>query len=103
MNEIIVLEGLTAIKNRINLSSGFAHPNDKGCTIEMLRRLKNAGYLLDSLFIRDWALQNGFKVSDAEKLKEYVEGVNLGKKYRIGSSPYWKDDIIDFLEQKHRN
>ncbi|WP_267900360.1 hypothetical protein [Lentibacillus cibarius] len=37
----VILKGLYTIKKRINLSTGFTHPDDKGSTIEMLRKLKN--------------------------------------------------------------
>lgn len=96
----VVIEGLKSIKARINLSTGFVHPNDKGCTIEMLRKLKKAGYQIDPVLIRDWALQNGFEASYAEELKGFVTGVNSDKKYRIGNTPYWNEKTIEILEQR---
>lgn len=94
----MVVKGLQLIKNRINLSSGFVHSNDKGCTIELLKKLKKAGYTLDSTFIKTWAINNEFTPSHAEQLKEFVDGVNTNKAYRIGKTPYWKENIVKLIE-----
>ena len=94
----VVIEGLKLIKNDINLSTGFSHPGDKASTIDLLRKLKQSGYLLNSILIRDWALENEFNTRNAETLKDFVDGVNAGKGYRI--QPHWKENIITILEQR---
>lgn len=96
----VVIEGLRSIKNSINLSTGFSHPSDRSSTIEMLRKLKAAGYLLDGHAIGNWALQNEFSTKYANELKDYVDGVNAGKKYRIDKQAHWKDNIVDILAHR---
>ena len=96
----VVLEGMESIINRINLSTGFVHPDDKGCTIELLKKLKKAGYTLDPIEISSWASRNGLEFKDAEVLKDYVIGVNSDKRFQIGNSPYWKENIVAVLEER---
>lgn len=97
--DAVVIEALNTLKKNINVSTGFTHPNDKGRTIELLRRLKIANYSLDSLSMKNWALENGFNSKDAEQLRVFVDGVNAGKAYRIGNQPYYKENIVEILEQ----
>lgn len=96
----VVIEGLKSILSRINLSTGFVHPNDKGCTIELLRKLKSSGYLLDPIAIRNWVAQNGLDTKYADDLKEFVVGVNSDRRYQIGKTPYWNDSIIEVLKNR---
>lgn len=98
--EKVVEEGMKLIKEDINLSTGFSHPSDRSKTIELLIKLKQSGYILDPFQIRQWAIQNEFSVKYAEDLKDFVEGVNAGKRYRTEKFPHWKDTIVSTLEQR---
>ncbi|OAA94071.1 DUF1889 family protein [Clostridium coskatii] len=96
----VVEQGLKAIKGRINISTGFVDQRDKGSAIELLRKLHESGYRLNSNEIVAWASNNEFQSKYAQQLGDFVEGVNAGKRYRIGKKPYWKEDIVDTLKER---
>jgi hypothetical protein len=97
----IVIEGLKAIKNRINMSTGFVHPDDKASVIELLKKLNDAGHILVPSQITSWALQNGFQPKYAQELEGFAAGVISGKKYKIGKN-HWNENIIKVLEERSK-
>ncbi|MGE7840145.1 hypothetical protein ACQKNX_05070 [Lysinibacillus sp. NPDC093712] len=102
MNKVVI-EALKSIKNRINMSTGFVHPDDKASTIELLQLLKLNGYTLDPVYIERWALQNDFNSENAKKLREFVDGVNANKGYKTGKDPHWNEAIVTLLEERANN
>lgn len=102
MNKVVI-EALKSIKNRINMSTGFVHPDDKASTIELLKMLKSKGYPLDAVSIERWALQNDFNSETSKKLREFVEGINANKSYKTGKNPHWNEAIINILEERANN
>lgn len=94
MNESVI-RALEAITRRINISTGLVYPNDKECTVELLTFLKNKGINLEPNRIYDWCIENGWKDRHAKDLKEVVEKINSGHRYRFKKC--WNDNFLNSL------
>ena len=83
----------------------FDNLNDRVKIIELLMGLKRRGISFDSYSVEGWAKRNGWDKRSCEKLKEIVEGVLVGRKFRthrakvIKDSGEW-DKLIDFAMEK---
>jgi len=68
ISDPVVENALLAITKMVNLSTGIGHPRDKEYANENLRILKTKGHSLDPDVLRSWAIQNGWRSSDANDL-----------------------------------
>lgn len=96
----VVEEALKALTKRINLGTGLLHPSDKKAAVQLLRLLQQEGKKFDADSMRAWAVRNGWAPQGANQLKEVADGILLRKRFRVGDSPAWSDDIIDQLQQR---
>jgi hypothetical protein len=96
----VVEEALKALTKRINLGTGLLHPNDKKAAVQLLRLLQQKGYKFDADSMRAWAVRNGWTPEGADQLQDVADGILLRKRFRVGDSPAWSDDIIDQLQQR---
>lgn len=64
---------LERLTGRINLSSGLGHPLDKSAAVQMVQKLKAAGYPIDPSAIGRWALRHGWNAHAAAKLEALVK------------------------------
>jgi len=67
---------------------GLRDPSSRSGTIHILKNLKYHGYVLDPEQLRNWAIGHGWKVSDANDLRDYAEGVRSGRRYHTVADPF---------------
>lgn len=96
----LVEEALKTLTDRINLGTGLLHPSDKKAAVQLLRLLQQEGKKFDPASMRAWAVRNGWTPQGADQLKEVADGILLRKRFRVGDSPAWSNDIIDQLKQR---
>ena len=79
-----------------NESTGLSHPNDRDRLIETLRRLRDAGYVLDTGTVRTVLPGKGFTRRHVEEVVSLVERFNNGSRLQQkDSGPWWKDSVVD--------
>jgi hypothetical protein len=90
-------EGLKAIASRINKSTGLAHPNDLGATVELLGKLIDAGHVAAHVDEVTEHLTNTLKVPDDAVRQIVLVYETLALRQSDPSGPWWKADIVDQL------
>ncbi len=90
----LIEKALEAITARTNISTGLAHPNDMNAAKEMFVRLHREGEILLSNEIESWAIENGWKPSDAAELGSLGQQIGMGKQPRI-ERECWREDILE--------
>ena len=77
----------------INQSTGLAHPNDLGKTVELLRKLVEAGHVAQHPNeMIEFLKKAGVRERAAREISLGYEALVLAAGYDGG--PYWKEDII---------
>lgn len=96
----LIEKALKAITRRTNLSTGLAHPNDMNAAKEMFIKLHEAGEELLAQEISSWAVMNGWQEKDAKQLGTLAQQIGQGKKVRTSYGPFWRDDILEILNEE---
>lgn len=89
--------GLEAIARRINKSTGLAHPDDLGATVDLLEKLVDAGHVAnhpDQVFER---LTKTLAVPDDAAREIALVYETLVLRRDDPSGPWWKPDIVEQL------
>lgn len=63
---------LSILTQGINLSTGLTHPSDRNAARDLLRKLKDLGYVLCPSDVRNWAAQKGWPNGAAKDLATEV-------------------------------
>jgi len=77
---------------------GLRDPSSRSGAIHILKNLKYHGYMLDPNQLRDWAIEHGWKASDARDLSGYAEGILSGRRYHTVANPFGYSDIDRWRE-----
>jgi hypothetical protein len=64
----LIINALTAIHKRVNVSDGGTHPMDKDTIHETFNRLHDAGEILIKADIQDWLIDKGWASKHAERV-----------------------------------
>lgn len=80
---------------RVNHSNGLVSVFDKRDTVETLQALHRAGYRYDLDDLCVFALANGFRYGEVERLREYAEGVQKGHRFQLRAGRALRDDIVN--------
>ena len=77
------------------------HQSDKGRTIELFKRLRDAGIHYSAEDVQDWLTGNmNWSLDLALQISSIAERVLNGKTFRgIPKGPYWEEDIVDQLKR----
>jgi len=70
------IEQLNRLTNRINLSTGLAHPSDKKAAEEVFKYLSKEQILLSSQTVKQWAVRNGWQSRHADQLAKIAKKYN---------------------------
>jgi len=89
----VVEEALRSLTIVVNVSTGISHPYDRGRTIDMFEKLKEAGEPYDLKEVRNWLIRKGWEPRHADDVVEIGKKVLEGKRPRKERS--WKADIVD--------
>lgn len=96
----VVVEALKTLTQTVNLSTGISHPSDRLATIDLFRRLKEAGEHFDPSEVRAWLVsQGGWNSQDADQVKSIAESILAGKRLR-SSGKFWADNIVEQWQLK---
>ena len=71
-----VVNALNSITSMVNLATGIGHNSDKQFADHTFRILRAKGHNLDTNSVKSWAIQNGWKPKDAEKLSQLAEKIS---------------------------
>ena len=63
---------LSTLTQGINLSTGLVHPSDRNAVQNLLKKLKDFGYVLSPSDVRNWAIQKGWPYGVAKDLAAEV-------------------------------
>jgi len=88
----VAIRGLSA---KVNHSNGLAGVYDKRDAVETLQALQRAGYRHNIEELCSFALVNGFRDGEVERLREYAEGVQKGRRFQLRAGRALRDDIVD--------
>lgn len=92
---LIVEEALKSLSNRVNVSTGLAHPLDSDSAKELFKILKENGHRLQKAEIIVWAMQNGWASRHASELGELGERIGGGGHVLIKNKDRWKEGIYE--------
>lgn len=95
----VVEEAMKLLTKRINLSTGLAHPRDKGATVDLLRKLRDKNEHFDPDSLKAWALRNNWTPKGAEDLRVYAQAIIDRKRIR-GDNEAWKSNIVTELRKR---
>jgi hypothetical protein len=77
---------------------GLRDPSSRSGAIHMLKNLEYHGYPVHPDDLRKWAIEHGWKASDARDLSAYAEGIRTGQRYHTVPDPFghlaidqWRD------------
>lgn len=96
----LVLEALKSLTARVNLATGLNHYSDESSAKEIFILLHKEGECLLSSEISLWAVANGWKTKDAQKLGDLAEKIGQGGRVVVRNKNQWREDIIDQLKAK---
>ncbi len=90
---------LDSLAHSINISTGVAHPNDFGRTVEMFTRLLDSGEGASQDEILDY-LQKRHRMGfdEAQDIQRVYEVLAVAR--QPGRQTFWKDDILDQLRAR---
>lgn len=84
------LESLTAV---VNLSTGLGHPSDRAAAVRMFQLLNAGGEHFEPAEVRAWAANNGWNREGTRELEEVAAGVLAGRRFRVETYPWDRDDL----------
>jgi hypothetical protein len=100
VSNLVVAKGLEHLTDRVNLSTGLAHPSDRSAAIHLFRLFVQGGesYIPDE--IRAWAVRHGWQPEDARELAELAEKVQQGRRLKASSGAEWRGDYLELLRSE---
>jgi hypothetical protein len=93
----VVEAALRDLTDRVNLTTGIAHPSDEGATVELFRLFREAHEPIESEAIKAWAVRNGWWPRHARRLAEVAAKIADGRAVqakRAAAGPHWKAGIV---------
>lgn len=91
----MVQAALQSLTNRVNLSTGLAHPSDRSAAIKLFRILRGAGERYDPTEVRAWLVSElGWQPRHANEAAGVARDILAGKKLRSSASGEWAPDIL---------
>ena len=99
----VVIQALQSLTNRVNISTGIAHPQDRSSAIWVFKILQQNHEKFSPDRIKSWLISEGnWKSTDAESVAEIARGVIGGRGFRAGICA-WSDDVIDIWREEAKN
>ncbi|MBB4910552.1 hypothetical protein [Actinophytocola algeriensis] len=95
----VVEVAMRDLSARVNHGNGLVGIHDKRDAVETLQVLHRAGYRFDVETLCTWALANGFSGREVERLREYAEGVQQGKRFQLRAGRVLRPDIIEIWKR----
>lgn len=96
----VLEEALKSLTNRINLSTGLAHPLDSDSAKEMFKLLRDKAVTLTKSDVSEWAINNGWSSRHASDLGELAEKIGNGGRVQIRNKGRWKEDVFDLWKER---
>lgn len=94
VSNAVVAQALESLTQRVNLSTGLAHPSDKDSAVGLFRLLREAGEEYDPAQVRAWAVRRGWDPTDARDLADVASKIKAGRQIRT-ATPMWSEGIIE--------
>jgi hypothetical protein len=94
----VVFEGLKSMTLLVNHNNTIAAGHDKDTVVGILLALHDHHYRLDADEIQGWALANGWRGGNPQKLADYIRDINNGKRPRTRSGI--RSDYIEHLRKR---
>lgn len=94
----VVHEAMKSLTLTINHNNTISAGFEKDQVVGILLALHNAGYELDGETLQGWALANGWRGQNPQRLAKYAADINNGKRPRARS--LIRHDYIDRLKRK---
>lgn len=95
----VVGKALQMLTDHVNLSTGLAHPADRGAAVELLKLLWAGGHRYRPDAVRAWAMRNGWRPKGADELRDVSEAIACGKNPRVQQRSYWATGILKRLRE----
>jgi hypothetical protein len=95
----IVEQGMLSLTNTVNHSNRLVQSEDKAAAINTLRALRAGGFQLDPSELEAWAIAHDWPIEEASTFREFVNGVNKGRGYRV-EGPSWRTDILQLWRER---
>lgn len=97
-----VRAALKSLTNRVNLSTGLAHPSDRAAAIKMFRILRNGGEQFDPEEVRAWLISElNWQPKHANEAEAVAADILAGKKLRASASGDWPRGILKRWRESH--
>lgn len=93
----LVTEALKSLTVRVNLATGILHRSDESAAKEIFQLLHKEGEPLIASEITRWAMENGWRTEDAQKLGALAEKIGNGGRVVVRDKNQWREDIIEQL------
>ncbi|WNV83492.1 hypothetical protein [Umezawaea sp. Da 62-37] len=96
----VVEVAMRFLEQRVNHGNSLAATLDRRDAIETLQVLHKAGYRYDVNNLCIWSYANGFNYSEVERLKEFAEGVQQGKRFQLKAGRALRSDIVKIWQDE---
>lgn len=93
----VILEGLKHVTMTINHNNTISAGYEKNAVVRVLLALHDHGHRLDPVELQGWALANGWRGENPNRLANFVRDINAGKRPR--ATPV-RPDFIDLLRDR---
>ncbi|MER6261719.1 hypothetical protein ABT203_19380 [Streptomyces sp900105245] len=94
----IVVEALKGLTLTVNHNNTISAGYEKDMVVSSLLALHDAGIPMDGEAMQGWALAHGWSGKNPERLAQYVENINAGKRPRCRR--ILRRDYIDYLRRR---
>lgn len=95
----VIAAALSSVANARNPSTGVSSGYGKDLAVHALRTLHSAGYDIGAAGLEQTAFNLGFNWSETKQLRDYAEGVQAGKRYRLGDNKFKTNVLADWEKE----
>ncbi|MET8845969.1 hypothetical protein [Amycolatopsis sp. NPDC004625] len=94
----VVVEALKSLTLTVNHNNTISAGFEKDQAVSTLLALRDAGIAMDGEAMEGWALANGWSGKNPQRLGQYVQDINAGKRPRC--SRVLRADYVDHLRRR---
>lgn len=101
IDNAVVEKAIEMLTRTVNLNNDLVTEHDRGCAVELLDRLHEAGERFDPSALRAWAVGHFWSPAGADELRKIAQAILVGGRIRgRRTRRWWNDDIVEQLRKE---